>query len=167
MNFAGKMNNEEYLNGIIHLMQTDTSVDAPASAITWSKNIFRGRATQPKQSLVQRIFAVLQMDLSPNQAAFGERSAGSDVKRQLLFMAGDNGVDIRVVGIGSIYRLNGQILGEGYDNAEVTLAGDGVSFTTKASELSEFKFENVSAGKYSLTVQVAGKEISVESIELS
>ena len=60
-----RINNSEkqLISEIIYLMQTDKSIDAPQDAIKWSKNIFRARAAEPKKSFVQKILAVLQMDL--------------------------------------------------------------------------------------------------------
>jgi hypothetical protein len=43
-------NNDQEINRIIYLMQTDKSVDAPPDAVQWSKNIFRSRAVEPKKS---------------------------------------------------------------------------------------------------------------------
>src|SRR5688572_15253748 len=78
MNFTGTMNNEDLLNKIVTLMQTDDSADAPADALLWSKNLFRSRrAAEPQRSVVRRVLAVLQMDLSPGKTVFGERSASS------------------------------------------------------------------------------------------
>ena len=88
--------NENLINKIVSLMETDSSVDAPTDAIKWAKNIFRTRAVEPKKSLVQKVLAVLQIDLSPNKAAFGERSASGAQARQMLFQAGDNSIDLRI-----------------------------------------------------------------------
>src|SRR5829696_5998646 len=88
--------NDELINKIIHLMQRDESADAPADSIKWAKNIFRTRQAEPKKSLVQKIIAVLQMDLSGAQAAFGERSATLSQTRQMLFQGGDNAIDLRI-----------------------------------------------------------------------
>jgi hypothetical protein len=158
------INNSEkqIINEIINLMQHDDSVDAPQDAIKWSKNIFRTRAVEPKQSLVQKILAVLQMDLSPNKAAFGERSAGAAQERQMLFEAGENGIDLRIKEGEKGFNVRGQILGEGFAGGTIKL-GD---FETSANELSEFSFTDIPGGEYSLTLKTAETEITIENLEI-
>ena len=109
--------NDELINKIIHLMQTDDSADAPADSVKWAKNIFRTRAAEPKKSLVQKVLAVLQMDLSGAQPAFGERSASASQTRQMLFQAGDNSIDLRISKSEKGLLVQGQILGEGFAGA--------------------------------------------------
>ena len=156
-------NDDQKISRIIYLMQADKSFDAPPEAIRWSKNIFRARAVEPKKSVVQRVLAVLQMDLSPNRAAFGERSASSvSQARQMFFQAGENALDIRITKVGKGFNLHGQILGEGFANCAVKL---GV-FETSSNELAEFKFAAVPSGKYNLIARSGEKEIVVENLEL-
>ena len=154
--------NENLINKIVHLMETDNSVDAPQDAVKWAKNIFRTRAVEPKQSLVQKVLAVLQMDLSPNNAVFGERSASSSQARQMLFSAGEIGIDLRISETENGINLRGQILGEGFANCSIKL-GD---FETKSNELSEFSFTKIPNGKYDLTLRTDEKEIVIENLEI-
>ncbi len=161
MNLMSK-NNDQATNEIIRLMQTDKSVDAPADAIHWSKNIFRARAAEPKKSVLEKVLAVLQMDLSPNRAAFGERSASASQARQMLFQAGENALDIRIAKTEKAFDLHGQILGEGFANCTVKLG----EFETTANELGEFKLAKIPSGIYNLSVQKDEKEIVIEDLEL-
>ena len=164
MLMAMSINNSEkqILEEIITLMQRDESVDAPQDAIRWSKNLFRTRTAQPAKTFVQRILAVLQMDLSPNQAAFGERSAGTAEARQMLFEAGENKIDLRIKEVEKGFDLKGQILGEGFANSTVKL-GD---FETKTNQLSEFSFSEIPVGRYDLTVNSGETEIAIENLEI-
>lgn len=164
MLLAMSINNSEkqILEKIIKLMQRDESVDAPQDALRWSKNIFRTRASQPAKTFVQKILAVLQMDLAPNKAAFGERSASAAAERQMLFAAGENGVDLRIKQTEKGFALKGQILGENFADCTVKL-GD---FETKANELSEFSFTDIPGGKYDLTLQSGETEITIENLEI-
>jgi hypothetical protein len=155
--------NDELINKIIHLMQTDESLDAPADSVKWAKNIFRTRAAEPKKSLVQKIIAVLQMDLSGAQPAFGERSATLSQTRQMLFQAGDNAIDLRISEDENGFQVQGQILGEGFSNC-VAMLGD---FQAKTSELSEFKFNAIPGGKYDLNLLAADREIEIAGLELN
>jgi hypothetical protein len=155
--------NDELINKIVRLMQTDDSADAPADSIKWAKNIFRTRAAEPKKSLVQKVLAVLQMDLSSVQPAFGERSATLSQMRQMLFQAGDDAIDLRITEEENGFDVQGQILGEGFANCIVRL-GD---FQTSANELSEFKFTAISNGKYDLVLRTEDKEIEIAGLELN
>lgn len=154
---------EGSLRKIIHLMQTDKSVDAPQDCIKWAKDIFRTRAAEPKKSLVQKVLAVLQVDLSSGKVAFGERSASTAQARQMLFSAGENAVDLRVKETEGAFELRGQILGAGFENCTVMLGG----FETIANDLSEFKLTGIPPAKYELILRKGDREIIISNLELS
>lgn len=154
--------NENLINKIVSLMEIDSSADAPQDAIKWAKNIFRARVTEPKRSLVQKVLAVLQMDLSPNKAVFGERSASAGQARQMLFSAGENSVDLRISETEKGFNLRGQILGEGFANCTVKLG----EFEAKSNELSEFSFIEIAKGKYDLTLKSGETEVVIENLEI-
>lgn len=147
---------------IIDLMRRDESFDAPTDAVRWSKNLFRARAAEPKKSVVEKVLAILQMDLAPNRAAFGERSASASSARQMLFQAGENALDIRIAEARQGFNLRGQILGAGFADCKINLG----KFEATANELGEFKLANIPSGIYNLNVQISGKEIVVEDLEL-
>lgn len=145
-------------------MQNDKSEDAPQDSVKWAKNIFSVRHSEPKKSLVQKVLAVLQMDLSPNKAAFGERSASASQLRQMLFTAGENGIDLRIgeTEKGNL-NIQGQILGEGFANCIVKIG----EFETRANELSEFKLEEIPAGNYDLIFRTSETEVVINDLELN
>lgn len=161
MRLMNKTSDQE-INRIIYLMKTDEAYDAPQDAIQWSKNLFRSRAAEPQKSVVKRMLAVLQMDLSPNRAAFGERSASASQARQMLFQAGENALDIRIAETEKGFNLYGQILGEGFATCIVKLG----ELETTANELTEFKFTEIPTGKYDLIVRGGEREILIENLEL-
>ncbi len=154
--------NEKLIDKIIHLMEADSSIDAPQDAIKWAKNIYRSRAVEPKRSLAQKVLAVLQMDLLPGKAAFGERSASSAQARQMLFSAGENSIDLRITKTEKGSNIRGQILGEGLANSKVKLG----EFETDCNELSEFAFKQIPDGTYDFTVRTGDAEIVVENLEI-
>lgn len=156
--------NEQAINEIIRLMQTDQSVDAPEDAVKRAKNIFLSKAAEPKQSLVQKVFAVLQVNLSPRTAVFGERSTAA--VRQMLFEAGDASIDLRITEGEQGFSLAGQILSEDFTGAEITLSNAKKSITARAGQLSEFKFENLAQGKYTLTITQKDRQIEIENLEI-
>lgn len=153
---------ENLMNKIVHLMQTDKSVDAPQDSIKWAKNIFRSRIAEPKRSLVQRVLAVLQMDISPNKAVFGERSGAPSQVRQMLFEAGETSIDLRISETENGFNLRGQILGEGFANAVIKIG----EIETTTNELNEFGFTNLTGGNHTLILKNDTIEIVVENLEL-
>ena len=148
-------------------MQTDASADAPADALKFVKNIFRTRAAEPKPSILRRFVAALQIDLASGEAAFGERSAGSAEARQMLFDAGDNAVDLRVKHAADGFEIAGQVLGDGFENADVELKGIEINGVAKTTEMSMFKFAGLPAGDYKLTIRSSEAEIVIEKVRIS
>lgn len=154
--------NDEIINRILFLMQTDDSKDAPQASVKWSKNLFRSRVVKSEKSLMQKVLAVLKVDLSGAQSAFGERSGAIGKARQMLFEAGEIAVDLRIGETKKGFNLQGQILGEGF--AEVTIKlGE---FEGKTNELSEFQFTNIPSGIYTMILQSGEKIIVIEELEL-
>lgn len=151
---------------MIDLMQRDLSVDAPADSIRWASNLYRMRSVEPKQSLVQKIAAVLQMEIAPNKAAFGERSASASQVRQMLFKAGDNAIDVRIEAKDDAVSIRGQILGEGLSGAQVRLFNEINSYETVSSEISEFSIDGIEPGQYELTVTGDAVEITLKTLTL-
>lgn len=158
--------NNNTIERIVTLMQADNSVDAPRDSINWVKNVFRTRVAQPKTSLMQKIAAVLQMDLLPQDVAFGERSGGSAQARQMLFEAGENVIDLRIKEVEGGWEIRGQILGDGVTGATIELLGGAKTYMVKLSETGEFKIEKVAGGTYGLKIVSGQKEIFVEGLEL-
>lgn len=154
---------EESLKRIITLMQTDGSVDAPEDALNWSRNIFRTRQAATKGTIVERLKAVLKVDILPGSVAYGERSSGTAKARQMLFEAGDNSIDLRISGAGEDIEIKGQIIGTGFANSTVTLG----ELNTTANEYAEFAFSDVPPGSYDLLVKTSEREILIEEIDLS
>ena len=147
-------------------MQTDTAVDAPMESLQYAKNLFRSRIAAPSPSLLRRVFAVMSIDLSPNVAAFGERSASQGQARQILFEAGDNAVDLRIVKDGDNLSIRGQILGKGFEDSLAVMTIGTEIISTNTSDLGEFSFANLTPGDYSLTIRSSADEIFIDRITL-
>ena len=148
-------------------MRRDDSVDAPADSRKWASNLFRTRSVEPKTSFVKKLAAVFQIEIAPNKAAFGERSASTSAARQMLYRADDHAIDIRIEKAKKGFTVRGQILGDGFANAAARLFDDGRSFEAAANEASEFRFDNVPAGRYELTIKGADVEITLKAIDIS
>lgn len=167
MTLKMKNSNRQITEQILRLMQRDDSADAAADSVNRAKNLFRAKAAERPASLVEKIMAVLQVDLSPNRAAFGERSAGAGQARQMLFDAGDNSIDLRVKEDKGIFEIRGQVLGTGFAGGEVELTGNGKSFKAGLNETSEFKLAGIPAGTYAFTARGDGKELVIEGLSLA
>jgi hypothetical protein len=167
MTLKMKNSNRQITELIQQLMQRDDSLDASADSVNWAKNLFRARAAEPKISLVKKVLAVLQIDLSPQRAAFGERSAGAGAVRQMLFDAGDNSIDLRIRGSKGVFEIHGQILGAGFAGGKVELSAAGTSFEAILSETSEFKLAGLPAGNYIFTARKDEKELVIEELDLN
>lgn len=157
---------DKKIEHIIHRMLTDKSTDAPADALQYAKNLYRTRAAEPKKSIIQRVLAVMQVDLAPNRAAFGERSAAGSQARQMLFEAGENAVDLRVTAVENGFDIRGQILGDGFENGEIEVTGKDIAVNAKINKINGFKFSGLAAGIYDLTIRGRNAEVIVEKIEL-
>jgi hypothetical protein len=167
MTLKMKNSNRQITELIQHLMQRDDSLDASADSVNWAKNLFRARAAEPKVSLVKKVMAVLQIDLSPQRAAFGERSAGAGAVRQMLFDAGDNSIDLRIREDKGVFEIHGQVLGTGFAGGEVELTSGEKSFKADLSETSEFKLAGLAAGNYTFTASSDEKELVIEGLGLN
>lgn len=155
---------EKVHDHIIQRMQSDSSVDAPADTLHFAKNLFRTMASKP--SLLKRIIAVLNMDLAPNQPAFGERSGSDNQVRQMLFDADVYAIDVRIKEAGNAFNLRGQVLGYGFENGVVELTDSAGSIVERLDEFSEFTLSNIASGEYSMVVRGTGSEIFVEKFTL-
>jgi hypothetical protein len=159
-----KDRNSKKLDEIIRLMERDDSVDAPASSVRWAKNLYRSRQAQP--SLIKRIVASLQADLTPGKAAFGERSATGAATRQMLFNAGRNAVDLRVTTGAAKVDINGQLLGEGFAGGRLTVSAGRSELTAAIDELGQFSIKGVPKGLYKFTFTGSGPEIVIEEVDI-
>jgi anti-sigma factor RsiW len=149
---------------VIDSMRADDSTSAPAEDMVWAKNLFRTRRVVPRQTVVEKILAVLQVDLSQMSPAFGERSAAAAA--QMLFQAGENSVDLRVAPGEKGLTLRGQILGGGFENSAVILRSGKKEIKTQANEMAEFTITSIKAGTYEMSVISEAKEIKVENLVL-
>ncbi len=161
-----KNSEEQKIEHIIQRMLTDRSVDAPEDVVTYARNLYRTRAAEPKASIIRRVLAVMQVDLAPNRAAFGERSASGSQARQMLFDSGDNAVDLRITAIDDKFDIRGQILGDGFANGEIEIISDQVSITVKIDKTNAFNVSGLAAGEYNLTIVGKNTEIQIDKLDL-
>jgi hypothetical protein len=115
---------------------------------------------------VRKVIAVLQLEIEQHKTVFGERSAAVLSERQMLFKAEENQIDLRIAKTRKGFRLKGQILGKGFEKADIKLKKNGKEFITTTNEICEFEFENVKKGVYDLKLTGSNREIVVENIEI-
>lgn len=152
MSMSIKNTNQQKLEHIINLMQRDDSVDAPKDAVKWSKNIFRSRVVEPKISLVEKVIAVLQIDLSKNQTAFGERFSGVKDSKQIFVEAGEYAVDLRIKKAEKGWKLRGQVFGNVPAKSIIRFEGKDSVFKTEIDEFGEFSCQTDSLENYKLVI---------------
>lgn len=148
-------------------METDRSVDAPADSINWVKDLYLRRAGEKRPSLLRQIVAVLRSELAAGRPAFGERSAGAAQSRQLLYAADDAAIDLKVTAAGKKLTIVGQVIGDGFENAEIHLFNDEVEYAVTTGELSDFEIQKVDRGMYRMLVTGRELEVVIESIDLT
>ena len=161
------MSAEKNIQKILELIRRDDSVDAPADSIRWASNLYRTRALDRKPSLITKLVAFLQIEIAPDNPAFGERSTSASSVRQILYRADENAVDLRIEKAKKGFTIRGQILGEGFADAKAALSNDAKTFDTTANESSEFRFDNLQPGNYNLTIRGASVEIELKSVDIS
>ena len=157
---------EQRMEHILRRMLDDKSVDAPADALKYAKDLFRSRAIERQPSAIRRLVAALSMDLAPNKPAFGERSGSAGQARQMLFEAGDAAVDLRITRTGNKYSIRGQVLGSDFAGAAAVLAAGSVRTEATLDDLSGFEFASVKKGEYALTLTAADAEIVIETLAI-
>ncbi len=96
--------------------------------------------------------------------AFGERSAAAAA--QMLFQAGENSVDLRVLAGEKGLTVKGQILGGGFESCAVTLTGGKKKINAESNELAEFTLTGIKPGTYRMTLKSGAKEILLEDLVL-
>lgn len=157
---------DQRIDHILRRMLADRTEDAPAGAVKWAKNLYRMRAVERPAGLFQIIKAAMTVNIAPGELAFGERSGGAGQAQQMLFEAGDHAIDLRIKASGGTVEVRGQVLGTGFDNAEVTLDGPDRSFTATTDEQSTFTFQGVVPGDYGMTISGEAAEIIIEQLTL-
>lgn len=157
---------EQRIEHILKRMLADRTGDAPPDAVKWAKGLYRTRVVEKPAGLVRRIVAVVTAEIAPGLLAFGERSGAAGGARQMLFEAGGNAVDLRITETKDKFDIRGQILGDGFENANIELANGDKKFTTQADAMSTFSYTGVAAGEYSLTITGQAAEIVIEQLKI-
>jgi hypothetical protein len=159
---TSKLNN---LKTVVGLMRTDRAEDAPDELVSRAINLFRSRAVASKQpSLVKRIVAALSFDSLQMSPAYGVRS-GQSSARQLLFVAGDYDLDLRITQSGEAWNVSGQVFGEECVGGKIELEGE-TAIQVDLNNQCEFTMAAVPAGSYQLRLRLPNLEVEIPQLEL-
>jgi hypothetical protein len=148
------------LDRLVQLMRSDKSEDAPSYVINRALRLMRQPAPAQQMSGLRRLLALVQFDSYTQPFAAGVRS-GPDAVRQMLFVAEDTELDLRIVPESGQWRISGQVLGTDTEGS-ITLAGSEAHHEVALNELSEFQLPLVNKGAYSLILRTGVHEIVAE-----
>jgi anti-sigma factor RsiW len=152
------------LNSVVGLMRTDRAEDAPPELVARAINLFRSRAATRQPSLVKRIVAALSFDSLQMSPAFGVRS-GQSSARQLLFVAGEYDLDLRITQNGETWNVSGQVFGEECVGGKIELEGE-TAIRADLNNQCEFTMAAVPAGSYQLRLRLPDLEVEIPQLEL-
>lgn len=138
------------------------TVRARAIALHDPVHRLAGRAS----ALLRRLVAVAVPDFGDSgfAPAFGVRGAAAP-GRQWLFKADECEIDLRAIPRGDRWTVAGQLFGA--SQAErVVLDGGGEQASAEIGPTREFAFTDLSAGRYSLTVQAGELEVVIPGFDV-
>jgi hypothetical protein len=143
--------------------------DAPEAVIDRAIGLWRAAApaAAPPPGVVERLVAALRFDSAATTPLAQGMRAGASAVRQLLYSASGRDIDLRLTRPdgGDLWRVSGQVLGPDAQGEAVLLA-DGFSARCAWSELCEFHFDAVPAGRFRLLLHAAQWEIEVPGFDL-
>jgi hypothetical protein len=160
------------LQGLIHLMRSDTAEDAPEWVVNRAARLFRQRRPQEPaglQRLARQIVAILQFDSAQSPLAYGVRSGDALAARQLLYGGDGWVIDIHIEAAGSLWQITGQLLGgeDGVLPGQAVLHNASSAVEATLSEMSEFSLPLVGAGTFELVLRVGDLDIVVPELTLA
>lgn len=127
------------------------------------------RAASVAKALVRAVLATLTFDSwATTGVALGMRSARNPT-RHLLYSAQGRDVDLRITPGAEHFTISGQIFGpdeSGRVELSALAAGSGISHTGELDPMSEFRLDQVPAGRYVLTLHLGTQPIVVQPIEV-
>jgi hypothetical protein len=149
-----------WLEHLIGLMRSDTSVDAPADLIGRVIELFHQRSAR----LPRRLVATMRFDSARQPQGIGVRS-GFTGGRQLVFNADDIDLDLRLFPLATGWAVSGQLLGNCH-GGEVELHGPQGAARTTLNELCEFKLSSIQPGLYRLMLHLDGTDLEITDLNI-
>jgi anti-sigma factor RsiW len=152
------------LSRVIGLMRADTGEDAPPHVTTRAVALFRSGRVPAFPEPRQRLLAALRFDSGRTPQPLGVR-AGVLSDRQLLFVADQAAVDLRIIRAGELWGIIGQVFGRAL-SGQVDLLGVAATAQVVINDLGEFRLPPVPSGIYTLTVRLANADVEVVGLEV-
>ena len=149
-----------------------TLADAP---VDWQKTAIALWPAAPSiwaqaaGAVLRRLQAALSFDSWAQPApAPGMRSTATEL-RHLLYSVDGRDIDLRVVPVGAVFNVSGQVLGPD-EQGVIELASEGlgkrIAHVAALDSLGEFRIDGVRAGTYVLTLRLGPDEIVLPAIEV-
>jgi hypothetical protein len=155
-----------WLEHILELYRTDDHISAPPAALARVRCFFPLEVAPQREEPRRRITAVLTFDSADAPLAIGIRSDMA-VKRQLVFRAEEFELDLHIVSAGSRWIVSGQVLGSDEDGHAELLEETGTPLATASlNDLRQFTLPPVTAGSYTLMIQLNETAIEVPSLKI-
>jgi anti-sigma factor RsiW len=150
-----------WLERVISLMRDDDREEPPARVAAAITRAFEARKLPPQMAPI-RLVAALSFD-----SAFAAPAArrGASHERQLVFLAADVALDLRLIPAGANWKVAGQVVG-GATGGQVELRGASANANATLSQLGEFALPAIPAGTYALTLHLGALEIEVTTLEI-
>lgn len=151
------------------LRQSRRLEDAPEALIQQAIGLWQPRAAPAAAGVLQRWRAALRLDSAASgPLALGLRASGTAQTRQLLFSAEGRDIDLRAEPLPDRqWRISGQVLGPDTQGWAELRCGEAPLQQVAWSELAEFEFAPVPAGKCVLSLRSDGWQIDIPPFELA
>lgn len=156
------VNKQLRLEHVVALLRTEALEDAPAAVQARAARLLSERVATDRPGLRRRVLAALRFDSAHGPRAVGAR-AGQPSARQLLFLAADHELDLRIAPTDTLWAVTGQLLGPA-EGGDVALHGPTAIWTVALNELGEFTMPPVPSGSYVLSIHVADLDIEVPDV---
>jgi anti-sigma factor RsiW len=149
---------------IIELMRTDMSADPPPEVVARAIRLYRMHRPKTESSLRRHLKAMLQFDWR-QPAVIASLRASRTTMQQLLFVADEYAIDVRLTASGVFWGVAGQVLGAKAGGV-VELRGANSTQRAVFDEHCKFVMQPVTAGRYSLFVQTDTADIDVDELQI-
>lgn len=155
------------LEKTLDLMRSDMLEDIPPHIFERTLDLFGSHtpATQERESVLNRIYAVLESVTSDFAPVFGLRSGQPEVIEKFVYTAEGRTAELRAVRSGDNWNVFGELISNTIAN-EAVLSNDNASYSSIVGDLGEFSFSGVAAGSYALVITFDDLEVVFSGIEL-
>lgn len=149
---------------LIELMRNDTSIDPPSEVLTRAIHLYRTHHPQTESSFRRHLKAMLQFDWR-QPVVIASLRASRTTMQQLLFIADEYAIDVRLTASGVFWGVAGQVLGAKAGGV-VELRGTNTLQRAVFDENCKFVMQPVTAGRYSLFVQTDTADIDIDELQI-